>query len=99
MMRKNNLNIYLAVTLLLISLPLPTVQADLYDHEFNGEVIADGSQYELDLGQIELGKQIKIMVSTSSLKNSDVVLLTDAQHDSWDGTNLGSGIRCRPIWN
>jgi len=88
MMRKNNLNIYLAVTLLLISLPLPTVQADLYDHEFNGEVIADGSQYELDLGQIELGKQIKIMVSTSSLKNSDVVLLTDAQHDSWDGTNF-----------
>jgi hypothetical protein len=88
MMRKNNLNIYLAVTLLLISIPLPTAKAGLYDYEFNGEVIADGGQYELDLGQIELGKQIKIMVSSSSLKNFDVVLLTDSQHDTWDGTNF-----------
>jgi hypothetical protein len=87
MMRNTNLNIYLVVALLLISLPLPTAKADLYDYEFNGEIIASGSQYELDLGQIEAGKQIKIMV-TSSLKDFDVVLLTDAQHDSWDGTDF-----------
>jgi len=85
----SNLRLCIIIVSLLFLALLPITSADgrsLYDYEFDDTTISAGGEYEIDLGQVSQGKELRIFIMSS--EDVDVIMMTDAQHSTWDGTNF-----------